>query len=781
MTTSMNKRMINQQYLDNLPRMQMNKTCEKFTYNALDYTEIEVDKVMEIKEDIIKHVEDCIRLKRPFNIGITAAMKGGKTLLSKHLNKYFVQNNIAKGIYISPYNILNYQELSNNILYSDTGEIEYAFNYQKLFVGKEKDNIDYNNLNGDVIITNINNILKAVKLMNKENEKFYMIIDEVHVILLEYIFRNSNNIAQTQQIKIMSQFEKLLQECSSTENNNCIGIIYMSATMEVLSYADVISFTKMYDLKLRRDKRVQVELLETSIVEKFDTKNIFLSMKKALERRSENSNSLQVFYWNAGLKSMKNMVDRLNKYSIKTGKFQNIDFEKDVEIIHADNIDSNKTYEDIVKYKKVPDNVKILITSSLLAAGVNIEIKDRAVDITTLCDEKAFTGANETQIVGRFREGVRLLELVTTHESRKNIMYYKTFLEKERDNFTKKINFAINFLETFNHVNEEDKVKELITYQNNNKLDNVFNYINVVNNKYEISKLGVYGYLYIKYNREHTLKSVKGLVNYFYHNSALNVNIIAEPKVTNFTEVDNESFEATKEKVAGIDDDKDKKRKEIRNKIKEIKENADKELIALIDNSLDIKDASNDNVERYNFLISEDSYKLSFVKKCMNESDDNIKAEIINLYLEGVSKTKIEEALNSCKIIKNRKKLSKIKNEAEKKEMIEALTTVDLDNLAAEVVNSTLDNIFGKDDNLNAKYVNKTNMGIIYKALFEKNALKQYDTKTEIDSFGIKRTIRLEYSGSEEQIKELRRCLSLVTNLKNTKKIDEIRISSRKI
>lgn len=748
---------INLEYLKNIKLMSMNSLSESFEYNALDIYKVTVNSVKDVYDDLINDICKYNKLNIPFTIGISSAMGSLKTTTLKEVFRYLIDNDIAIPLYISPMNLINYQQLLNNQIIKDD-RVVYEFLSQKYFVGESKDDTDFKNITGDVIYSNLNHFRKLIDLMRKNNKKFVVVLDECHIIITDYLFRNTN-LSSVEILQIMSEFELLINECMDFKSDNgCIGNIFLSATMEPLSNSKDILFTKMYDLDIPKEKRVQVSLMEPLNVDKINMENIFNIIVRTLEKT--NRDSIQIINWNTSLKNMKSLREKLKGYQVKTGNLKDIDFDTELEILHSDNIKGNETYESIKNRLKIPKNIKIIIATSIISSGINIEEHERTVDMTIFCNDETFTKSNEVQIVGRVRTGIRLLQIVTPYSSKKNIMYYKTFIEKERDPFIKEVEAGINFLNQLRNIDTEaSKRKRLATYKTKD-LTNVYNYINVVNNQFKLSKFALMSYLYLTYNKEHVLKSIKGLSNAIYHHKALTIHFVREPQVLDFKDKENVYEQISKTKPPSSCDKNNDGNK---NEVKDIKRNANNELVKLLMNEIKLSEASLENQYNYNLLKTRD-YKFEVIQKANLEENKELSIRIVEKYLkDDCSKTKLEGLLKEYKITLNLETVNKTKDKKSREMQVKSLSGIDKDNYTAYQTYQILHEIYDNNVEWSTLYIKKKERARIYNFLLEQNALKTYEVE-ETDS-----RLKKKYLGLKKQDDELKRCLNLCLVLKKRK------------
>ncbi len=774
---------INPAYLENITLMKMNSSSEVFEYNALETKRATVGSVKEIYDDLIADISKYLKLEKPFTIGISSPMGSLKTTTLKDVFRYCIENDIGLPLYISPMNLINYQQLINSSIVNGDNEVIYKFLSQQYFVGDGSVEVDFKNITGDVIYSNMNHFRKLINLMKKNKKKFVVVFDECHIAITDYLFRNTN-LSTFEVTQVMSEFERLLKECMDFNiDNYCVGIVLVSATMEPFSNSKGILFTKMYDLDIPDEKKIQVSLMEPLIVDKINMENIFNTLIRTLEKTGENS--IQIINWNTSLKNLRKLKERLKKYQIETGNLKNIDFDKELEILHSDNIKNNETYESIKTERRIPKGKRIILATSVVSAGINIEEEIRNVDMTLFCEDDTFTKTNEVQIVGRIRTGVRLLQLVTSYKNGKNIMHYKTYVDKEKGNFIKEIKAGITFLNQLRYTETEElKRRKLSTYKTKN-LGNVYNYINVIDNEFVISEFALMGYLFLTYNKEHVLTSVKGLSNAIYHHKALNVKLVREAQTLDFKDKKGIYEQISKLKpLSSEKNDDDINENNTKNEIKEIKSTADKELTKLLLGEISLNEATKDNQYKYNLLKTRD-YKFQVLQQASLEDNKCLMKKIVKKYLKNdCSKTNLERELKEYKITLNMETVQKTKDKKSRDAQVKSLSTSDKDNKTAYHLNEILSELYPEDTVWSKVYFKDNERVYIYNRLLECDALAVYETEELIDESGTKKISKKiskeKYSGTKKQEKELKRCLSLCLNLRKVKGEESFKVSSKK-
>lgn len=647
------------EHIENCAKMKISNYGEVYKYNSLDIDVSTVLTASEKVEDIIDVMKKCKSVNKIFNILITGSMGVGKTQMLKKILSYLKENDV-KMLYITPINLLGMQQLQDDKMYDENQNLLEQFSLQRHLIAGDRSSVDFNNLNGDMIISNLNNIKKSLGLLSKNKTKAVIAMDEAHMYRLEQSLRDSN-LTDEESSQIIAMMEELLKECNQSNNKYGVeGVLWITSTPEVYAYDNNIEFTKIFEINKKKDSRITAELYEPLVISNFSDNNVLLAVSHMLEKNILGLDK-QVVYLN-DYKQAQRVVEKLKSIKDETGKFQNIDFENGVECISSKNIDRNLTYEYIEKNRKIPEHIQLLFVTSLMTAGVNIE-NEETIDLILFCNKDRFNFSNEVQMVGRFRNGIRYLYTVSRDSSKKQIMSFKTYLERNKDEIYSYAKAVVDALSNRKSLKtSQDKLRELKIYKNNNT-GNVYNAIVVVNNEFKISDNALMGILFTMYQREEVLSSVKGLATKFYHHNALNIKNVAEEKIIEsencISEIDiTKMLGEIKLELKDNNKEKDTSKKEIEAKVKEIKSENSKVIIDLISGKVLLSNVDSDIKNKYMFLVKYDSKRLDIIKDYIDDK------KMVDLYINHSTITELTKCIQHKRNVKMMKELKKQKHDS---------------------------------------------------------------------------------------------------------------------
>lgn len=783
---------INKAYIDNIIPMKMNSYSEKYEYNTLEIEKDVVKRVSDKLDNIIDCMEKCISVNKVFNIALACQMGLGKTYTMNNIIKYCKDKGI-KVLYISGINLLGYQQLKDNLVKNTTGEVIDELKLQRHFIAGNREGVDFENLDADAIISNINNAIKSIKLLRDEGFKNIIIIDEAHMLRLDYSLKNSN-LNESEVSQIMAMMDKLIREVQESNNKyNTLGLFWLSATFEVFAYDKSIEFTKMYQLESVVEEKIPVELYEPVVIPKFEDKQILWTLIELL-RKNASGKGKQIVYLN-NVEQIKRLIKKLIAYKKKTGEFENIDFVNGVTWICADKAEKNLVYNHIKEKGEIPEHIQLLFVTSIVTAGINIENKTSSTDLLICCTEDSFNLLNEIQIVGRFRDGIRLLTTLSTNASRKTAMNYKTFLEKNEHIQRNYINNMIKTLESNVLLNTSaSKINELKTYRNK-KIRNIFNCINVEDNRFVLSENAFYGMMYSRYQKEEILTSVKALANAFYHHFAYNIKLVSEVKIKDYSNEENYTIDKSIQ-LSNINKDEDDKTGVTKLLlVKDIKTSKSRELIEVIVGSKKIAEASNKTKLEYYTLENDDSKKFELMKQALDNSEND--KLVIDVYFDlKTTNKKLQKLVDDKRLRHSLSLAKKDKDLKSQQETIEGFATSDANIKTAYHMEKLLNDIIrNRNKEVNKIKLNNEEFKYIYNSLLDLGALTSsyIEYVEEIDNIGVlrKRKKRFEeyskkkegnknYSEKDLLIIKMKDIIQLVANIKKVKNPTEIRLSSMK-
>lgn len=237
-------------------------------------------------------------------------------------------------------------------------------------------------------------------------DKYTLVIDEAHMLITEYDYRGK---AVECLIKSFSRFK---------------SAIYLSGSFETLYFFERFN-TLSFEFEEKKSAPQEIELIPKAELGDHPLMalvNLLLLFK----------DKKVVVYIN-DIRSMLRIRNALLRKGLP---------KKSIKILHSKTKNS-KSYLDLVNLEHIDENVKVVLTSDLIATGTNIKNED--IDYCIIYDVKKMQ--NKRQFIGRFRKGVKEKNIIISDykdEENSDFRFRESFINFINPNLETAISNTVN-------------------------------------------------------------------------------------------------------------------------------------------------------------------------------------------------------------------------------------------------------------------------------------------------------------------------------------------------
>lgn len=641
---------------------------EKVRTDVIYITEERERMIVESAVEIAEKIKDDAKRSKDknikFNIGIDGTMFIGKSTLLRHLHMLLpILYKEVVFITVTAYNMLCYNIMYNGLIKDENGEIVEKIDYQKHFKGNDGEQPDYNNLNKDAVITNLNNLHKTIELLESLGKEYIIFYDECHTIISDYNYRNSKTSNDEEAYdRVLDRFKRNLDFCLTRESK-CKGIIWCSATMDVFSYNPLFEFTKIYDLDLKDEYKIPIGIIKPVHLKGDSILSKVLFMINWLKLNPEEA-VLSIYRNN--VRETNKIIELFKKYVLARRTDLTEEYlDSIIGVVNADNTEDNNALNSIQKNSVLPDNIRILFTTSYMNAGVEVNVKGRALDFMMFIDKKSFSLLPEIQSTGRYRCGIRSLYLIASDLKYRKMIDYAQYVDIKYKEFEKLAKDTINYLEGYAKIAECSLLtaKEAVFKEDKGNLALPQNHITYRDGNLVVNELAVRNAIFVLYQQHYTLSSFDSLVNAFYNHKTINAKHIAKLKTVDYSDITLESLGLEKPKKTKSKGVSKSQTTKVINRINELMNDENRDYIssAILNNNLSYLDYSIEEIDEYGetsltFVNNEElkneiaillkSNRYSVAKNLISKSKTKNKKLINDILDTKISIKKFRERIN---------------------------------------------------------------------------------------------------------------------------------------
>lgn len=285
-----------------------------------------------------------------------------------------------------------------------------------------------------------------------KNKKITLVIDEAHQLIYSKKFRR----------KAINDLINLQKKC--------FNIIHLTATPRALQKCynyDEISIFKPYD---------NTNNIKDFIILESDDK--LSALIKTIDKTLEKQEKILLYLNNKN--KAKSIITNLKKIY----KDKNIDF------INSDNKKSNICFNNIVNKELIPEDIDILVSTSIIECGTNIK-NTNFCPIMFIDNKSHFNLDSAVQFFARLREDIEIGYLIYEKKNDKKeknddsfedfwkedtVLNLDDFYNKELKEALKKVEYINKFMEVnMNFLNDREQAEEIAKFAiNSTRMDSTF-------------------------------------------------------------------------------------------------------------------------------------------------------------------------------------------------------------------------------------------------------------------------------------------------------------------